>query len=395
MEGAHSLVIAVNRRHLSLSSAACALLWCASSAAQEGTRVDLHSGPVISSGRVIGLGGAFLAVAEGADSQLINPAAYTMRPPHTVDDWFDWDFALSWFDIGARDGIDLDQSGRAAFEDAQLLQVGFNLKFGRHGFGLIVAQESYTISRTIDGVDQQLVYGQVVPSFGYAYAWDTFTLGVSLVGSNAEISRARDQDPFAELTGAGFLLGGVYHVPESPWRFGATLRTQSVGKNFRGDTEAVNTLVPGAIVLPWSVSIGAARMWGARTFNPLNSYGDGQPATLGRGRYLMATADLVLTGPTADAVTAQAFLDADSQSQDIPASLSVHAGAEAEVIADRLRVRTGTYYEPDRLAPLEGRWHITGGADLGFEWGWKWRLGAVFDAADAYLNLGVGLGLWR
>ena len=379
-------------RHLSIAAAALAT---SSAHAQDGARVDLHTGPVVSSGRVIGLGGAYRAVAEGADSQLINPAAYTMRAPHTINEWFDWDIALSWFNIGARDGIDLDQSGRAAFEDAQILQFGFNLKFGRHGFGVILAQETYTISRLVDGTEQQLLYGQVVPSVGYAYAWDTWSLGVAVVGSNAEIKRVGEEQPFASLEGAGLQLGAVYHVPESPWRFGATLRTQSVGTEFSGDEQAINSLVPEAIVLPWSLSFGAARMWGERVFNPINSYGDGPPGTLGSGRYLMATADVVLTGPTADAVTAQAFLDADSEAVNIPASLSLHAGAEAEVIANRLRVRTGTYYEPDRLAPLAGRWHLTGGADLAFEWGWTWRLGAVVDAADAYLNVGLGLGLWR
>lgn len=378
-------------RHL---AALAALLFASRVVAQEGARVDFHQGPVVSSGRVIGLGGAYLAVAEGADAQLVNPAAYAIRPAYSVDDWFDWDIALSWFDVGAKDDIDLDQSGRAAFDDAQLLQAGFNLKFGRHGFGMLVAQQAFRISRVIDGREEALEYGQLIPSFGYAYAWDEWTFGAAIIGSNAQIRRPEGQ-PFAQLTGGGLLFGAVYHHQESPWRFGATLRTRSVGAEFVGDAQALNALVPREIVLPFALAVGVARMWGERAFNPKASYGEGTPAPRRGRRYLMATGDLVLTGPTQDAVAAQAFLEADSTPRDMPASLSVRAGLEAEVIADRLALRVGTYFEPYRPEPLQGRWHATGGADLAFELWWRLKLGVVIDVAERYLNFGLGLGFWH
>lgn len=370
------------------------MLVAGAAAAQARTRVDFHQGPVVSSGRVIGLGGAYIAVAEGADAQIVNPAAYAIRPAHAVDDWFDWDVALSWFNIGAKDDIDLDQSGRGAFEDAQLLQLGFNLKFGRHGFGLLVAQQAYRISRQLDESDEALEYGQLIPSIGYAYAWDEWTFGAAIIGSNAQIKRP-GQEPFARLNGGGLLLGAVYHHPESPWRFGATLRSRTVGAEFEGDAQALNDLVPEEIVLPWSLSFGVARMWGERTFNPRARYGAGEPTPRSGRRYLMVTADIVFTGPADQAIAAQAFLEADSEPIDIPASASLHAGVESEVFANRLVLRAGSYYEPYRPDPTRGRLHGTAGADLRFEWGWQWKLGTVIDVAPDYLNFGLGVGFWH
>jgi hypothetical protein len=395
VEGAHSLVIAVNRRHLSISSAACALIWCASSAAQEGARVDLYSGPLVTSGRVIGMGGAFLAIAEGADAQLINPVAYTMRAPHTINDWFDWDVALSLFNVGAEDDTDLDQSGRSAFEDAELVQLGFNLKFGRHGFGMLGVLQNYTISRNLEDDEEELVYGQSVISIGYAYAETAWSWGVALVGGSARIKEPNAPEPIARLSGAGVMVGAVFHPPDSQWRYGITARTQSLGKDFEGDQSARNTLIPQSIVLPGSIAIGAARMFGQRPATATGSFGEGPPQPIPHGRYLLVASDLVMTGPTDNAVTPQAFLDADPMPTDIPIALSLRLGAEAEVLPDLLRVRAGTYYEPDRLDPWAGRWHITSGVDLAIDVWTRWRLGAVIDAADGWLNFGVGLGFWR
>lgn len=379
-----------------LSSLFFALLVSAPLAApaQAPVRVDFHQGPIISAGRVIGMGGAFLAIAEGADSQLVNPVAYTMRSPHTVNEWFDWDVALSWFDISARDDIDLDQSGRAAFESARLLQFGFNLKFGRHGFGLFLAQQAYTIEDETTDDDTRLIYGQIQPSLGYAYAEDDWSWGVAVAGSDAQIARP-DQDPLARITGAGLLLGAVYHPQNSPWRIGATWRTTSVGAEREGDPDTAAEQLPEEIVLPWEVGVGVAHMWGDRIFNPRRSYGAGKPGDTGGRRYIMASADVLLTGGTDNAISAQEFLDADAQPQDLPASLSVRMGVESEVIADRLQVRAGTYYEPARPDPWGGRWHGTAGADVALEWGWRWKIGTVLDVAPDYLNFGLGVGLWH
>src|SRR5687767_9664108 len=59
--------------------------------------VDAAQGPVTGSTRVIGLGGAFVAVAEGGDGVAVNPASVAVRLPYSWNRWdsgFSIDFAI-------------------------------------------------------------------------------------------------------------------------------------------------------------------------------------------------------------------------------------------------------------------------------------------------------------
>ena len=50
--------------------------------------VDLFQGPVLASTRVIGMGGAYVAIAEGVEGSFYNPAAPAVRQPwsrHNID----------------------------------------------------------------------------------------------------------------------------------------------------------------------------------------------------------------------------------------------------------------------------------------------------------------------
>src|SRR5262245_66673631 len=51
--------------------------------------VDAAQGPVTGSTRVIGLGGAYVAVAEGMDGIAVNPASVAVRLPYS---WNRWDY---------------------------------------------------------------------------------------------------------------------------------------------------------------------------------------------------------------------------------------------------------------------------------------------------------------
>src|SRR5262245_59953705 len=70
--------------HLGRALALAALLACAPARAQDPllgeTRLDLVRGPLLTSSRIMGLGGAFVAVAEGIDGVHLNPAAFANRP---------------------------------------------------------------------------------------------------------------------------------------------------------------------------------------------------------------------------------------------------------------------------------------------------------------------------
>jgi hypothetical protein len=84
--------------------------------------------------------------------------------------------------------------------------------------------------------------------------------------------------------------------------------------------------------------------------------------------------------------------------------ISPRLGLESEVIPHYLRLRGGTYYEPALIAGTRSRVHGAGGFDVKlFKWSvfglltpfnyWQLSLGA--DAARAYLNTAVSIGIWH
>ena len=59
--------------------------------------VDAAQGPVTGGTRLIGLGGAFVAIAEGGSGVPVNPASVSVRAPHSwnrLDFGFSLDFAI-------------------------------------------------------------------------------------------------------------------------------------------------------------------------------------------------------------------------------------------------------------------------------------------------------------
>ena len=56
-------------------------LWCAPTAraADPAYQLEVFQGPVVSSQRVVGMGGAYIGLAEGVAGHLDNPAAFAVR----------------------------------------------------------------------------------------------------------------------------------------------------------------------------------------------------------------------------------------------------------------------------------------------------------------------------
>ena len=101
-------------------------------------RIDLYTGPVQGSARMIGLGGSYVAIAEGVDGNLVNPATPALRPVDHFDYWIG--FALTApFSVG-----DAYNTGGFA-GDTGFAQSGFtylapslNLQWGPFGVGATI-----------------------------------------------------------------------------------------------------------------------------------------------------------------------------------------------------------------------------------------------------------------
>ncbi len=393
-------------RALCVATGLAALLSAAAAQAL-GPTLEFYEGPVNSSQRVVGLGGAFAAVAEGAEAHLVNPAAFALRPLFAKKRWFDWDVGMSVFSgLGASVNLDQNRLGARA-DSARLSQIGFNLKFGRLGVGFHMRSQDYALrvtprERLPATFDLQQSFG----GFGLAYALGDgeWVLGTVMGLGTGQLSHSSGSAELRLGSPLGFHNFGFVHAPRGErWRIGGSLQLPVVlrPEDLQGDPVTPpetlgNRATPGAILLPWQAAMGLAWMWGRRPLNQLPGYLEpaGSPSAVARD-YVLATADLVLTGPGNGAVGVQPYLAGLSAPIGRIGTPSVRAGVESEVLANRLVLRGGSYFEPSRYQGSLGRVHATGGADVRLTWGWDWRITWCFDIAQGYVNSAFGLGLWH
>ncbi len=376
---------------------------CSAASAQDITvlpptrNVDFYQGPIVSSHRVIGLGGAYTSIAYGGDGHLVNPAAFALRDPFGADDHFEWDLTLSWLNVSEKN-VDLTQSGRGGdFEQVQFLQGGGHVKLGRHGFGAHIIAQRWTVIVEVDGEPVTAHFQQSFGGPGYAFnfAQGEFVCGVVTFAGKAGLQI--DGDDVASVEGAGLLLGCVWGPFDEPWRVGATLRTPVVGSNSAGDEEKFGTVIPDGIAVPAELAWGVSWMFGKRRYNIRPTFGyvkDPPPRDVAR-EYVLVSADVVLTGAVPDGYGIEAFLEDELQRSGENATVGMRAGIESELVPDWVTARAGSYYEPSRFTTSNGRIHGTLGFDVKAPLVWDWRLSASLDGASRYLNWGLGLGFWH
>jgi len=383
--------------------------------AQEFSRVDFFQGSLVNSGRVVGLGGAFVSVAEGGDGYLSNPAAFANRLHHHAHEWWDWDFALSSVRFLPEDETDLDRSGLPAeYSSSDRVYLGLNFYIERHGFGLFILNQTQSLNEMPNNPSTRANYHQNLAGLGYAYSFldGDLVAGISLMGGSAELYGLDDQGKPKELAdatideGSGFHYGILWAPCGHNYRVGASYRTailvgeakldEASGRSAEND--GVGTLIPNELYIPWEASFGASTTFGPRSYNPCPSFGtieERKCKAPADRRYLLLSADLILTGATPKGIGMRSFLAGTTQRSGEHISLSPRFGAEAEILNNRLIVRSGSYYEPSRFSHSSGRMHLTGGVDMRLSLIWDWRIGFSVDTAKNYLNAGLGLGFWH
>lgn len=352
----------------------------------DGARVDLVRGPLMTSSRIMGLGGAFVAVAEGIDGIHRNPAALANRS-ESATSWLDLDVTVDWLMVSS-DHIDWDGDTRGLSDSLEFeaFNLGLVLQLGPVGLGALIT--SYGWSRpeafSVHHLDVLLGAGLAIDD------------GAVIIGAGAAISlliadaTPTIADDASELAGTGGDFGVLWRPRGEPWRLGARLRTPARLTDHGG------ALVDVGLV-PWQVAIGFSRLGPAepgRRYNPrLRSE---VPPPLDR-RYLLVSTELVLTGPT-DGLTLEGLVDQRPRASGRNVSVALHVGAEGEVFHDRLRARVGSYLEPVRVsgAPVAFRPHVTGGFELRlFELLFDWKATFAFDLAPGWDNVTIGVGFWK
>lgn len=365
-------------------------------------RLDLVRGPLLTSSRITGLGGAFVGVGLGIDGVARNPAALANRP-ETSTDPVDWDLTFDFLFLPGRD-IDWDGDGsapgrfdpsRSTELEFQAFTVGLMLQPGPLGVGLLTGIYGWQSgSLSVNQADTQV--GAALALFS-----GELVIGLAAAISNLTLSDPATPTPIS-LTGAAPDLGILYRPAGLPYRFGARLRTTA--RLEPDDGPLLFSLAPVVGVVPWQLALGASFQLTAspRPYNPPHLAPFSPPPDR---RYLLVSAELVLTGPSHGA-SLEELVSARHDSPSSPApsrpsgrstSVGLHLGGEGEVVHQRLRARFGTYLEPIRIVgerPL--RLHLTGGAELRlFELFFQWKLTLGFDLAPGWERVSIGLGIWN
>ena len=120
-------------------------------------------------------------------------------------------------------------------------------------------------------------------------------------------------------------------------------------------------------------------------------------------RYVLVSADLVLSGAVDDAIGIEAVVRQQEQASGEDLSFTPRLGVESEVWHDRLRLRGGSYLEPSRFRETGPRPHGTFGLDVRLFYTTLFdllsrfgvRASGMIDVAPRYLQFAVSLGVWH
>jgi len=259
--------------------------------------IDLYQGSVSAGNRVMGLGGAYVAIAEDVDGDLQNPAAPAVRPFFSIENFDYWlglgltfpagVSRIDFFNSGSETGFRGAANEPIFFTPALNLQwgtfgVGFTIEFSNYGFQNVgqpvVAPESRSsLEAVLQTYHFQLANsffdGQLIAGIGLRYLTMTLDAGVD----------SGDTQTLFDTSGSGLEMGFVIRPNFQPYRIGAAFRTaidtqpsfsrnllpDELGDIVLGDGESVLYL-PERVSLPWDVNIGAAVQLGKRPLNPLS-----------------------------------------------------------------------------------------------------------------------------
>jgi hypothetical protein len=369
--------------------------------------IDLYSGAIVGGVRVIGMGGAAVAIAEGSVGMLSNVAAPAVRRT-TRQSRFGWDFHLDG--QSAAGASDFDNNGLEDTDEAssQLATAGVVLQYGPWGVGVSATTASTRIvaddgdPATMDGVlEPQGSVGRIVVA--RALAREEHTVGAGLRLGSLSLVRPReglDDLALFRISGPSLEAGWLWRPPARRFRLGA-----DVALPVRGAAELTvdgcdpldceGYVLPERVAVPWMIAIGGAYRFADSAWNQRvgGEFRD--------ERSLLVAADLVVHGRVPDGHGVEAFARGVLQPSGRRTVVSPRIGVEAEPLPGWVRLRVGSYWEPGRFDDVGGRLHGTAGADLRvlsfrlFGTTYRPQVSLVADRAAGYGNAGVSVGLWH
>jgi hypothetical protein len=410
----------MHRRRLYAAAYAVGIaIFPAVSSAQDASSFDLTRGALNGSTRRIGLGGAFVALADDTDGVAINPASVAVRLPYS---WRWWDYGVGAdFAIGARlPGNDLYKQGQRR-SSALFASLAAIMYAGHFGVGVAAEAQSNAagVQREQDVVrDLAGSFGIVHTDAGHGF-WDgQLVVGVGLRFIGMRFDREASHGVVG-TAGAGYEAGLTLKPTNAKFRFAAS---------YRSPIDATWDDNRGQAHVPWDLALGFAYQFGPRNFNPRfvstrdlarQRAGGGEPTPADwrwaaqqrweewqrrQRRYLLLSAELALVETDGARKGAERLWLKDGYVSPSDPAVIPRIGAESEVVPHVLRLRAGSYYEPEHVGYTRPKLHGTAGLDvrtfrfslLGlndpFTW---WQVSLAADVARSYLNTSVSLGWWH
>lgn len=359
--------------------------------------IDLYSGVPLGNSAVIATGGASQANAVGSSGTLVNPSAPSVRPTTDTESW-NWDYHVDWLLGGL--SSDFANSGIADLPDNHAMTITGGLAFRIHdwAFALVGTYRSTSIADA--SVGQELDANTLAGKGALAKWFPAIDMAIGLAVTTAQfevVPNVANATPLFSISGTGFEVGAQWLPRGQRVRIGATLTSATTNSKVQIDecnSGTVCSLLPDQVVTPAQISAGFAYRFAETAWNQTvgGTFRD-EPS-------LLLVGDVVITGPSANAYGLDAFGIEQLERSGRHSALSIRGGAEWEWVPGRLRLRGGTYWEPNRFEGVPGRLHGTFGIEgrvFEFEaWGRRrGRITGTADLASGYRNIGVSIGFWH
>jgi hypothetical protein len=251
--------------------------------------IDLTQSTVLSSARVLGLAGAFVAMAEGADGDTVNPASSGVRSAYSyLADDFELGGGLSLpGSLGrAGDYFNSGQTTRVTTGNAVYVFVNlqYNMQIDRWGFAATADLQQYSLK--LRGLNDEadpanFLTGQIVVN--HAQIARSFADGQLAIGAGLRIVTLNVTTRTSPITegnnifvtaGMGGEVGFVWRPNDERVRVGGAFRS---GVDAAATPNSGRTVITGgqtplylptSVTLPWDLSFGTALQLGARPLNP-------------------------------------------------------------------------------------------------------------------------------
>lgn len=249
--------------------------------------IDMFQGPVLASGRVTGLAGAYAGIGEGVEGDTVNAASPAMRVPWSVD-WFDYDLSAGLTFPSALRNTDFDNNGTSGFSYNRFVfaTLGANLQLGDWGFGVTADGQTYRLKGFAD-LPGNPIDLSVTLARGHLLLSRSFVGGQLMIGAGArfatlDFTASGYADPNAgsrtlfSMFGAGPEAGVIWAPHALPVRLGVSARApvrsrantaSETQSSADGDTLIGTMYLPTEAELPWEIEVGVGFQFGKRSLN--------------------------------------------------------------------------------------------------------------------------------